>query len=118
MCLHSDKLPEIQWTDLYRAAGERVLHPQKASHSHSRCRPVVVSGRDLGELGGHSPGALEAAVAGERHPALPHPPSGRQHDPAGAHRRPRQRFREGGAAHPAHLCHGKTVSSPKKEVFH
>lgn len=46
----------------------------------------LVSDRDLREFGGHPSGPLEAAVAGERDSALPHPPPGRQPEPPRTHR--------------------------------
>ena len=72
--------------------------------------------RDLRELGGHSPGPMEAAVAGERHSSLPHPPPGRQRQPPRPvpHRRPCQRLCGGGTTHPSHLGHGTVLNSSVK----
>ena len=70
---------------------------------------AVCVSRDLGELGGHPSGAMEAAVAGERDAAVPHPPPGRQR-PAGRplpHRRHLPGHGRPGAPPPAHLCHGE-----------
>jgi len=73
------------------------------------CSLSFAFGRDLWELRGHPSGALAAAVAGEWHSALPHPPSGRRPEPPRTDRRPGQRFHEGRAPHPAHLCDGKNL---------
>lgn len=66
------------------------------------------SPRDFWKLWRHSSGTMAAAVAWKWHSTLPHPPPGWQSEPsrAGRHRRPGQRSSRGGAALPAHLCHG------------
>lgn len=70
-----------------------------------------MTGRDHRKLWGHSSGAMAAAVDGERHAALSHPPPRWQPEPPRPvrHRLPCQRLCRGRVTHPSHLCHGTVL---------
>lgn len=87
--------------------------PERRGQASPHQAPWVLSCRDVGHGGGHLAGALEAAVAGKRHPVLPRlheqlwaaGPGHRPH-PAGA-----LGDRRGANAHRPHLRHGEWVGT-------